>query len=55
MPDADLVHLRRGLLDAILAGASGYVVKDIKGMELATAIKDVGAGDRCWTTEQRPR
>ena len=31
-------------LDAILAGASGYVVKDIKGMELARAIKDVGAG-----------
>ena len=32
------------MLDAILAGASGYVVKDIKGMELAKAIKDVGAG-----------
>jgi len=32
------------MLEAILAGASGYVVKDIKGMELARAIKDVGAG-----------
>lgn len=32
------------MLDAILAGASGYVVKDIRGMELARAIKDVGAG-----------
>jgi len=32
------------MLDAILAGASGYVVKDIKGMELAKAIKDVGDG-----------
>ncbi|CAA0128619.1 DNA-binding transcriptional activator DevR/DosR [Mycolicibacterium vanbaalenii] len=32
------------MLDAILAGASGYVIKDIKGMELAAAIKDVGAG-----------
>lgn len=32
------------MLDAILAGASGYVIKDIKGMELARAIKDVGAG-----------
>src|ERR1700740_699914 len=32
------------MLDAILAGASGYVVKDIKGMELGQAIKDVGAG-----------
>ena len=31
------------MLDAILAGASGYVVKDIEGMELAQAIKDVGA------------
>jgi len=32
------------MLDAVLAGGSGYVVKDIKGMELACAIKDVGAG-----------
>ncbi len=32
------------MLDAILAGASGYVVKDIRGMELAKAIKEVGAG-----------
>lgn len=32
------------MLDAVLAGASGYVVKDIKGMELARAIKEVGAG-----------
>ena len=32
------------MLEAILAGASGYVVKDIKGMELAQAIKEVGAG-----------
>ncbi|MEB3032234.1 hypoxia response regulator transcription factor DosR/DevR [[Mycobacterium] nativiensis] len=32
------------MLDAILAGASGYIVKDIKGMELARAVKDVGAG-----------
>ncbi|MTE14605.1 response regulator [Nocardia aurantiaca] len=32
------------MVDAILAGASGYVVKDIKGMELAGAIKTVGGG-----------
>ncbi|WP_304528396.1 response regulator transcription factor [Mycobacterium sp. E796] len=32
------------MLKTILAGASGYVVKDVKGMELACAIKDVGAG-----------
>ncbi len=34
----------QSMLDAILAGASGYVVKDIRGMELAEAIKAVGAG-----------
>ncbi|MFC8528627.1 response regulator [Nocardia sp. NPDC057227] len=32
------------MLDAVLAGAGGYVVKNIKGMELAEAIKQVGAG-----------
>jgi two-component system, NarL family, response regulator DevR len=32
------------MVDAILAGASGFVIKDIRGMELARAIKDVGAG-----------
>ena len=42
------------MLDAILAGASGYVVKDIKGMELAQAIKDVGAVVRCSTTAPPP-
>ena len=34
----------QAMLDAILAGASGYVVKDITGMNLTQAIKDVGAG-----------
>ncbi|MGV9661451.1 response regulator [Nocardia niigatensis] len=34
----------QAMLDAVLAGASGYVVKDIKGMELAEAVKAVGAG-----------
>ncbi|BBZ62272.1 response regulator transcription factor [Mycolicibacterium monacense] len=32
------------MIDAILAGASGYVIKDIKGMELAKAIREIGAG-----------
>jgi len=32
------------LLYALLAGGSGYVVKQIKGMELTGAIKDAGAG-----------
>ncbi|WP_431233632.1 response regulator [Mycolicibacterium psychrotolerans] len=34
----------QSMLDAILAGASGYVVKDIRGMALAEAIKTVGTG-----------
>ncbi|WP_072803043.1 response regulator [Rhodococcoides yunnanense] len=34
----------QAMLDAILAGAKGYIVKDIKGMELASAIKAVGDG-----------
>ncbi|WP_068148191.1 response regulator transcription factor [Rhodococcoides corynebacterioides] len=32
------------MLAAILAGASGYVVKDIKGLELTKAINAVGSG-----------
>ena len=49
MPDLRCLMLTsytsdEAMLDAILAGASGYVVKDIKGMALAQAIKDVGAG-----------
>ncbi len=49
MPDLRCLMLTsytsdQAMLDAILAGASRYVVKDIKGMELAQAIKDVGAG-----------
>lgn len=38
------------MLDAVLAGASGYVVKDIKGMELAQAIKTSAQAARCSTT-----
>ncbi|AYJ47304.1 response regulator [Rhodococcus sp. P1Y] len=34
----------QAMLDAILAGAKGYIVKDITGMDLTTAIKDVGQG-----------
>ncbi|WP_433756807.1 response regulator [Nocardia sp. CA-135398] len=34
----------QAMLDAILAGASGYVVKDIDTMELIEAIREVGAG-----------
>lgn len=49
MPDLRCLMLssftaEEAMLDAILAGASGFVVKDIKGMELAKAIKEIGAG-----------
>ncbi|WKX01705.1 response regulator transcription factor (plasmid) [Rhodococcus aetherivorans] len=32
------------MLDAILAGASGYALKDIRGTELTDAVRKVGAG-----------
>jgi two-component system, NarL family, response regulator DevR len=32
------------MMDAILAGAGGYVIKDIKGMELVSAVRAVGSG-----------
>nr|WP_202498254.1 response regulator transcription factor [Streptomyces sp. SID5469] len=32
------------LFDAIMAGASGYVLKDIRGSELLAAVRDVAAG-----------
>ncbi len=32
------------LMDAIMAGASGYVLKGIRGTELLTAVRDVAAG-----------
>ncbi|HUH69435.1 MAG TPA: response regulator transcription factor [Mycobacterium sp.] len=49
MPDLRCLMLTscttdEAMLDAILAGASGYVVKDVKGLELAGAIRAVGAG-----------
>ncbi|RJQ78861.1 response regulator [Amycolatopsis panacis] len=34
----------QAMLDAVLAGASGYVIKDIKGLDLVSAVLDVGAG-----------
>ncbi|WP_286900425.1 response regulator transcription factor [Thermocrispum sp.] len=34
----------QAMLDAIMAGASGYVIKDIKGMDLVRAVRDVASG-----------
>jgi len=49
MPDLRCLMLTscttdEAMLDAILAGASGYLVKDVKGLELLNAIRDVGKG-----------
>ena len=34
----------QAMLDAILAGAGGYVIKDIEGLELVSAVRTVGSG-----------
>jgi DNA-binding NarL/FixJ family response regulator len=34
----------QAMMEAILAGAGGYVIKDIKGMELMSAVRTVGFG-----------
>ncbi|WP_020659897.1 response regulator [Amycolatopsis benzoatilytica] len=34
----------QAMLDAVMAGASGYVIKDIKGLDLVSAVLEVGAG-----------
>ncbi|MEU6269959.1 response regulator transcription factor [Saccharopolyspora shandongensis] len=34
----------QAMLDAMLAGAAGFVIKNIKGMELASAVRTVGSG-----------
>ncbi|AXB44538.1 response regulator [Amycolatopsis albispora] len=34
----------QAMLDAILAGAGGYVIKDIDGVRLVSAVRDVGSG-----------
>lgn len=34
----------QAMLDAIMAGASGYLIKDVKGMDLVSAVRTVAAG-----------
>ncbi|MFC9557785.1 response regulator [Rhodococcus sp. NPDC056960] len=34
----------QAMLDAILAGANGYALKDIRGTELTDAVRDIGSG-----------
>ncbi|MBN6040362.1 response regulator transcription factor [Amycolatopsis sp. 195334CR] len=49
LPELNILMLtsytdEQAMLDAIMAGASGYVIKDIKGMDLISAVREVGAG-----------
>ncbi len=49
MPELNCLMLtsftdEQAMMDAILAGAGGYIIKDIKGMDLLTAVRTVGAG-----------
>ena len=49
LPDLNCLMLtsytdEQAMMDAILAGAGGYVIKDIKGMDLVSAVRTVGSG-----------
>lgn len=49
MPELNCLMLtsftdEQAMLDAILAGAGGYVIKDIKGMDLVEAVREVASG-----------
>jgi DNA-binding NarL/FixJ family response regulator len=49
LPDLNCLMLtsytdEQAMLDAILAGAGGYVIKDIRGMDLISAVREVGSG-----------
>ncbi len=49
LPDLNCLMLtsypdEQAMVDAILAGAGGYVIKDIRGMDLVSAVRTVGTG-----------
>jgi two-component system response regulator DevR len=49
LPDLNCLMLTsytddQAMMDAILAGAGGYVIKDIKGVDLVAAVRTVGSG-----------
>ncbi len=49
LPDLNCLMLtsypdEQAMMDAILAGAGGYVIKDIRGMDLVSAVRKVGTG-----------
>ena len=39
----------QAMFDAVLAGAAGYVIKDVRGNDIVNAVREVGAGVRCST------
>ena len=41
------------LMDAVMAGAAGYVLKQIRGTDLVGAVRTVATGSRC-STRGRP-
>ncbi|NMO01602.1 response regulator transcription factor [Gordonia sp. TBRC 11910] len=49
MPELNCLMLtsftdEQAMLDAIMAGAGGYVIKDIRGLDLVSAVRRVGVG-----------
>ena len=60
MPDFNCLILtsytdEQAMMDAILAGAGGFVIKDIKGMDLVVRRPDGGAGGSLLDARRRPR
>jgi two-component system response regulator DevR len=50
MPELNCLMLtsypdEQAMVDAIMAGAGGYVIKDITGMDLVSAVRTVGSGN----------
>ena len=43
------------LFDAIMAGAAGYVLEQIRGTDLIGVVRHVAAGQSCWIPAPRPR
>ena len=44
----------QAMMGAFLAGAAGFVIKDITGVDLVAAVRMVGTGRCCWTRGPPP-
>ena len=42
------------LFGAIMAGAAGYVLKQIRGTDLVGAVRTVASASRCWPAGSEP-